>query len=79
MNLRSTIPGVTGFLLSFWCFRSFVHDVLAPTWLWVATGIASIYVCILTYVLINGWDRLRAAEKLNRHLLQEIRKSYTEQ
>jgi len=77
--VRGVMMGIVAFLLSFWCFRSFVRNVPAPMWFWVALGIAVIYVCSLTYFLIDLVDRVRAAEKLNRQLTKEIRKTYTEQ
>lgn len=76
--MRSTIPGIAGFFLSFWCFRSFAHDVAAPLWLWVALGIGVIYVCTLTYILLEGVDRLYAAERLNRQMLLEVKRNHTE-
>lgn len=79
MNVRGVMVGLVAFLLSFWCFRSFVHNVPAPTWCWVALGIAVLYVSSLTYFLTNLVDRMHAAEKLNRQLTKEIRKTYTEQ
>lgn len=73
MNVRSTIPGIAGFLISFWCFRNFAHDVAAPLWLWVALGIAVLYVSTLTYILLEVIERLRVANEMNKSLTRDVR------